>query len=231
MKNCYDILEAAPPWAKPLSGLYTVQPGIDKGDRDAFVVYCDMDLLGGGWTIIQRRVDQGLDFNKPWASYRNGFGDLTQNFWLGLENIRRLTDAVPMELYIGLERFPGPNVPYETAYASYQMFKIGAESDNYPLNIGNVLQSTAGDSLESHNGQPFSTNDDDRDNDLSELHCAQYYRSGWWFKGCHDSNLNGFYYPGGMLADPGIPDGIIWSSWVTEHVSLKTVVMAIKPAA
>jgi len=44
------------------------------------------------------------------------------------------------------------------------------------------------------NLMPFSTID--RDNDVSTTHCAQFYQSGWWYKHCHYSNLNGRYTSG-----------------------------------
>ena len=64
-----------------ISGLYYINPG---GDGD-FLVYCDMSKLDGvdnGWTVIQRRVNNSVDFNKYWEDYAIGFGDLDGNFWL-----------------------------------------------------------------------------------------------------------------------------------------------------
>jgi hypothetical protein len=52
-------------------------------------VLCVMDVDGGGWTVIQQR-ESDSNFFLGWTEYVNGFGDNT-NFWLGLENIHRLT--------------------------------------------------------------------------------------------------------------------------------------------
>ena len=41
-------------------------------------VWCDMDTLGGGWTVLQRRGDFGKPKNyflKKWDEYKEGFGD------------------------------------------------------------------------------------------------------------------------------------------------------------
>lgn len=41
-------------------------------------VWCDMDTLGGGWTVLQRRGDFGKPKNfflKKWDNYKNGFGN------------------------------------------------------------------------------------------------------------------------------------------------------------
>lgn len=39
-------------------------------------VFCEMDYMGGGWTVIQRRTDGLTDFKRPWADYADGFGNL-----------------------------------------------------------------------------------------------------------------------------------------------------------
>ena len=33
--------------------------------------------------VIQRRVDNTTDFFRDWKSYKDGFGNLRRNFWLG----------------------------------------------------------------------------------------------------------------------------------------------------
>ena len=51
-----------------------------------------------GWIIIHQHVDDTLDWNLPWASYKVGFGSIYSNFWLGLKNMHLLTTSQPYRL-------------------------------------------------------------------------------------------------------------------------------------
>lgn len=85
---------------------------------------------------------------------------------------------------------------------------------------------TAGDSLDYHNGQQFSTKDADNDNYVG-THCSQIYGGGWWYKNCHYSNLNGIYLH--QYDTRGSYKEIIWYHWRGWVYSLKATEMKLVP--
>ncbi|GFS27527.1 fibrinogen-related protein 3.1 [Elysia marginata] len=150
-------------------------------------ILCDTETAGGGWIVIQRRVNGDVDFYRNWTDYKNGFGDLSGDFWLGNDAIHLLTSQHPYELRIDMTD------DGEKLFANYSSFEISDESDNYRLTLGSysgtVGEDSADDGFSYHNGQPFSTFDNDNEND--SRHCAENYKGGWWYKKCYNANLNG----------------------------------------
>ncbi|KAI8486251.1 Fibrinogen- domains (FReDs) [Branchiostoma belcheri] len=166
------------------SGVYTLGPPLS-----GVTVYCDMDTAGGGWTVIQRRIDGSVPFNRTWEEYKQGFGDKNGEYWLGNENIHLLTAQKDYKLQVDMMDWEN-----QTRYAVYDVFRVAGESDGYRLTVSGY-SGTAGDSMiGSHtlNGQKFSTVD--RDNDVGLTHCSQHFgQGGWWFGHCGYSYLNGRY--------------------------------------
>ena len=159
------------------NGVYTIDPGCGK----PFNVFCDMK--NGGWTVFQSRLDGFVDFYRNWADYVAGFGQPKGEHWLGLEKLVCLTTRRPRtELRVDLADYEG-----NYKYAQYSFFSVGNRQTNYRLNIAGYT-GTAGDSLSYH-----STSTKDRDNDQWGGNCASSYRGAWWYKECHQSNLNGLY--------------------------------------
>ena len=172
-----------------------------------------METDGGGWTVFQRRQDGSVKFYCNWTDYENGFGDLNGEFWLGLTYIHRLTTNVG-QLRVDLGDFEG-----NTSYAMYTTFQVMNSSTKYRLSVGRY-SGNAGDSLAYHNGQSFYTRDKDH------LGCAKFFKGGWWYNACYQSNLNGLYYGGPYSDSP--TDGIIWSHWRGYHYSLKFTEMKLR---
>ncbi|XP_077566122.1 fibrinogen-like 2a [Stigmatopora nigra] len=220
----YNVLETRK------NGVYRVTPDPRNGTLEA---YCDMESFGGGWTVIQQRLDGSISFNRTWAEYKKGFGNLRGEFWLGNDHIHLLTKAKDMTLRIELEDFEGVR-----EYAKYDQFYVANEYLRYRLSISGY-SGTAGNAVTfnkhfNHDQKFFST--PDRDNDMYPSgNCGAYYSSGWWFDACMSANLNGKYY---HKRYKGVRNGIFWGTWhnmSTEYYptnyrqAFKTVKMMIRP--
>uniref|UniRef100_A0A2D4J6Z1 Fibrinogen C-terminal domain-containing protein n=1 Tax=Micrurus lemniscatus lemniscatus TaxID=129467 RepID=A0A2D4J6Z1_MICLE len=86
------------------SGVYKLLPDEFLGSPE-LQVYCDMETDGGGWTVIQRRRIGLISFSQNWKQYKEGFGSLQGDFWLGNEHIHRLSRR-PSMLRVELEASP-----------------------------------------------------------------------------------------------------------------------------
>ncbi|GBO43623.1 Techylectin-5A, partial [Araneus ventricosus] len=124
IRDCSEVLASG----RNESGVYTIWPKEPSTTGKPLQVYCDMETDGGGWTVIQRRgkfpVQQ--DFYKDWESYKNGFGNITQEFWLGNENIRVLCEG-GCKIRFELQAENG-----EKGFAIYQSFTL---SSSYVIHI------------------------------------------------------------------------------------------------
>ena len=89
-----------------------------------------MTTDGGGWTIFQRRLDGSVDFYRGWNDYKNGFGQMDGEYWLGLDKIHRLSNSGENFLRIDMQDFEG-----EHRYAQYGGFRIGNEKEDYTLHF------------------------------------------------------------------------------------------------
>ncbi|XP_066270929.1 microfibril-associated glycoprotein 4-like [Branchiostoma lanceolatum] len=211
------------------SGVYSIQPAnVDN----PISVYCDQTTDGGGWTVIQRRFDGSLEFFRWIEAYRNGFGDSSGEYWLGLDNIYRITDQNAYELYIELEDWEG-----NVKFARYSTFSVGP-GDYYTLSIGG-FSGTAGDGFGTDqpttsyrylNGAKFSTRWFDQDMN-SALSMAEFHGGGWWYgRGLAYSSLNGPYFRDTDLHRTENGFGVLWYQFTTGwDYSLKKTKMMVRP--
>lgn len=195
-----------------LSGVYTIFLHGELSQK--LQVYCDMTTDGGGWIVFQRRQNGQTDFFRKWTEYRVGFGNLEDEFWLGLDNIHRLTSQGRYELRVDMRD------GQEAVFAHYDKFSVGDGRSLYKLHTG-AYNGTAGDSLSYHQGRPFST--EDRDNDIAVTNCALSYKGAWWYKNCHRTNLNGKY------GESRHSQGINWYHWKGHEFSIPFVEMKMRP--
>ena len=138
---------------------------------------------------------------------------------MGLDNIHCMTNSIPgAKLRVELGDWKG-----NSYYAEYSQFVVGDSSITYRMNVSGY-SGNAGDRLSYHNGQMFTTYD--QDHDSWAYNCAVAYRGGWWYKNCHGVNLNGEYLTRGANDKKGL-------SWYNakpgiRYYSFKVVEMKLK---
>ena len=184
--NCEDFNDAG----IFQDGVYPIYP---NGSATYIHVYCEL-CQDNGWTRIQRREDGSVDFFRNWTGYKDGFGDVSGEHWLGNDVISLLTNQMPCQLKVDLECFSGLHY-----YAQYTTFSVDNETSEYRLHVGGY-SGTATDGLgwnidpvNIHDGMSFST--PDRDNDMRYTeNAANLLQSGYWYNNVYNSNLNGAYW-------------------------------------
>nr|XP_026691864.1 ficolin-1 [Ciona intestinalis] len=193
------------------SGIYEIY---NRGNRQSLEVYCDQTTDGGGWLVFQRRTDGSENFYRTWAEYRQKFGNLSNEFWLGMENLHSLTSSGLYELRVDLK-----DCADVWKYAKFSSFSIAPEELLYRLTVSGY-SGTAGDSLSYHNNRPFTTKD--QDNDSSGTNCAVLEHGAWWYGDCFYSNLNGAYLNCQTSTDQAASwDGFHGTKYSLEYIEMK----------
>jgi len=151
------------------------------------------------WILVLRHdftVPESSKFKDGlWKDYRDGFGSSTQKvFWLGLEELHRLTSGGKWRLKVKVKwdkKWNGKDYKDDDfrtgtyGESEWNDFKVGSEATNYQLGIGNQLSKDnwEGDPFSIHNGMAFTTKDRDNDRKSGD-NCASLLHGGWWFEGC-----------------------------------------------
>nr|XP_027234497.1 fibrinogen C domain-containing protein 1-B-like [Penaeus vannamei]APU53501.1 fibrinogen-related protein 1 isoform 8 [Penaeus vannamei] len=204
--------------------VYEVFPSRNDGPT---TVWCDMTSSSGGWTTFLKRQQQSVqeDFARQWEEYRDGFGDVNSEHWLGLDILHKMTAAEPMVLRLEVKAFDGAS-----RWAEWGTFSVADSETQYKLTVGDYsANSTLGDPLtfsRNISGMAFSTLD--RDNDKLSLDCVEYYSSGggWWYASCSDIK------PTAPLTSSGRLNTLMTMWWTTSYpqwTSLKEVKFMFRP--
>ena len=188
-----------------------------------------MTTDGGGWIVMQRRFDGSVSFYRDWNNYKDGFGDVYGEHWIGNEFVHQYTNAFSTEMIAEATAFNGERVS-----AKMLNLKLSDEASKYVLEY-DICVPLAGtkdgcskwnhSSPSSPASQNFTTFDSDNDRS-AEKNCAVKYYGGWWYKACFGVNLNGNY--SNVPALPKISSGIHWAGFRTHMTSLKETKMFIR---
>ena len=69
-----------------------------------------------------------MNFERSWEDYKNGFGYLRYDFWLGNEILSYITNQAVYELRIDMELSNG-----SAFHVTYDSFRISDEKDDYKM--------------------------------------------------------------------------------------------------
>ncbi|XP_061185454.1 ficolin-2-like [Saccostrea echinata] len=177
--DCLEIMDQG----QRISGIFRIYPWNNSTYKD---VLCDMDTMGGGWTVFQKRIDGSVSFSRNWTEYQHGFGNVSAEYWLGNDALNALT-LNSSSLYVKLQHANGNHY-----FQYYSDFRISGADDDYRLYLGSSSNGTAGDRLTYNNNQTFKTPDHSLRTGCFRL----YTEGGWWFRNCHWAYLNGVYGSG-----------------------------------
>ncbi|KFU85411.1 Angiopoietin-related protein 3, partial [Chaetura pelagica] len=201
---------------KHSSGVYTIKPN----GSEAFDVYCEMKF-GTSWTVIQKRVDGSLDFNQSWDAYTNGFGDLNDEFWLGLNKTYSITKQGDYILRIELQDWKDNRRHIDYA------FSLGGPETGYTLQLARVSGSIP-NALPERTDLRFSTADHDLDI-ANDFNCPENYLGGWWHSECEETNLNGKYVAPRSRGRLETRKGVYWKPKKGRYYLLKSTKIMIHP--
>ncbi|XP_029885312.1 fibrinogen-like protein 1-like protein [Aquila chrysaetos chrysaetos] len=169
-KDCSEVSAGSP------SGIYIIQPtGLQP-----IVVYCEMNVTGRGWMVIQRnRQSTEITWAESWSTYKYGFGKLHTKYWLGTEYIHQISRQKLYQV-----RFVIWDAANNTKFADYNLFSLEDESHGYRLRLG-TYSGLAGDAMTTnsastvHDNMKFSAKD--LNQDTYSGNCASSYGGGWWY--------------------------------------------------
>ena len=96
-RDCAEVYSSG----KVDSGVYTIKP---SGSR-VFDVFCNQTIAGGGWTVFQRKLASSFSFDKVWDKYKEGFGTLSGDLWLGTKKLHRLAKHGVWQIRVDWEKW------------------------------------------------------------------------------------------------------------------------------
>uniref|UniRef100_A0A3P9PTT5 Angiopoietin like 5 n=1 Tax=Poecilia reticulata TaxID=8081 RepID=A0A3P9PTT5_POERE len=239
-RDCSDIKESLMSVVPKIpSGIYIIHP---EETDSSFEVFCEMDYMEGGWTVMQRRTDGLNDFKRSWADYLDGFGNLAGEHWLGLKKVFHIVNQKDARFQLHIALVSNNDV---TSYASYDDFRLDNETQFFRIHLGRYAGS-AGDAFRGYEQEqnqdtaPFSASDVDNDgcnpscsfaNRTVESCSILHNHTGWWFNQCGLANLNGSPEDGEQ--NQGKRTRILWDTWRQSGVpyAIKSVTMKIRRLA
>ncbi|XP_042735651.1 fibrinogen-like protein 1-like protein [Lagopus leucura] len=202
-KDCSELSAGSP-------SVYIIQPS----GLHPLVVYCEMNVTDGGWTVIQRNShNTDITWAESWSAYKYGFGNVRGDYWLGTEYIHQIAKQKVYQV-----RFVISDNADNVKFADYNLFSVEDEAQGYRLRLGSYA-GTAGDAMALansatvHDNMKFSAKD--LDQDTNSRNCASANGGGWWYSSCYSIRLN-------------FKGGLTWSGLCSGNCKASAIL--IKPA-
>ncbi|KAJ8025269.1 Fibrinogen C domain-containing protein 1 [Holothuria leucospilota] len=126
-RDCVEVREQCQRYLDQCGGVFLIKP---DSSLEPFEVLCvnDYDAPDSGWMVIQRRSTGSVTFNRSWKEYVQGFGFLSNEFWLGNEKLSYITNQAVYELRIDVMLANGSSF-----YITYNSFRISDEWGQFKL--------------------------------------------------------------------------------------------------
>jgi hypothetical protein len=188
-RTCSELHQGQPQLG---DGLYSID--VDKaGAEPPFLVYCDMSILDGGWTLVLLNSPYPTPPKPSWAQVV-GQVNVTGNLQGGLSAFDLFLGVKYWNLLGTMLRVEAGDSSTSLEHLAVFTFSLDA-SNYYALNLANpqvLLGSITPGIYGYHNGRPLSTHD--ADHDAHTTACAPMYgNTAWWYGAC----WSGSYWGGG----------------------------------
>ncbi|CAE1166164.1 unnamed protein product [Acanthosepion pharaonis] len=126
------------------NGVYLIKPDYAP---HPFRVECEFES-DKAWTLIQKRSNGEVDFYRGWNDYKNGFGTVGGEFWLGNEKIYYLSVQATYELQINMWDWEDVTRGTSTQTGNYyqggsSFFFVEDEKNYYKLRVPEVRRQTS----------------------------------------------------------------------------------------
>ncbi|XP_032309079.2 angiopoietin-4 isoform X2 [Drosophila ananassae] len=150
-------------------------PGLEP-----FQVTCySYKRVGSGWMEVFFKNYYSTEFNQTYDQYINGFGDVEEEHFIGLEKLHILTSQKPHEVYITYYTPPAGIHSRRFYEVLCRNFVVGDRSEGYSLKR---LDGCSGDTSHFNliQGTKFSTFDRNQDGN-PDHNWSRDYGNGFWF--------------------------------------------------
>ncbi|CAH1792723.1 unnamed protein product [Owenia fusiformis] len=158
-------IEAPPKCIKGVANEFNAAQRSDNDNK--LLAKCE-----GQWLVVAHRFDGSIDFNRTWNEYKAGFGNISGEFFIGLQALFRLTLRNTF-----MVRFEMINNSGIMIYLENDGFTISDEHDRFRFSVHDFWENRRNGSFAYMPNTRFSTWDNDNNHDIS---CVQQTGGPFW---------------------------------------------------